>query len=140
MFLEVETDDRSKLRTTNVHPTGERAVSAALPLDSPIPGRLAIRRVVDARGVILALRGELDLATAPELESQLRAIEASHPGRVLIDLGGLEFMDSTGLGVMVRAHKAAQANGHRLAFRPGPHQVQRLFELTGMLDRFTFEG
>jgi anti-anti-sigma factor len=48
-------------------------------------------------------------------------------------------MDSSGLKLMIRAGQSAQANGHRLALRRGSPQVQRLFELTGVLDGFTFE-
>ena len=48
-------------------------------------------------------------------------------------------MDSTGLALMIKAQQSAEANGHRLAFRRGTSQVQRLFELSGVLERFTFE-
>lgn len=104
------------------------------------PGeRLSIRRADDAHGVVLGLEGELDLDTAAELDDQLRQITNGPPGRVVIDLGGLDFMDSTGLGSIVRAQRSADSNGHRLMLRRGQHQVQRLFELTGVLDRFSFE-
>jgi anti-anti-sigma factor len=98
-----------------------------------------IQRLSDDQGVVFALVGELDLESAPELERQLEEVASARPGRLLIDLGGLEFMDSTGLAVMVRAQRSARENGHGLALRPGPTQVQRLFELTGVLDRFAFE-
>ncbi len=101
-------------------------------------GTLLIQRASDAQGVVLALIGELDLDTTPELDEQLRKIGAE-PRRLLIDLSGLEFMDSTGLGSIVRAQRFADSNGHRLTLRRGQHQVQRLFELTGVLERFTFE-
>jgi stage II sporulation protein AA (anti-sigma F factor antagonist) len=107
--------------------------------EPPMPGSLTIRRLTDDRGVILELAGELDLESAAELDRQLEEVAAASPGRLLIDLGGLEFMDSTGLAVMVRAQRSARDNGHRLALRPGPTQVQRLFELTGVLERFAFE-
>jgi anti-sigma B factor antagonist len=48
-------------------------------------------------------------------------------------------MDSTGLSLIVQAHKSARANGHRFALRRGTSQVQRLFELTGLDDHLTFE-
>lgn len=107
--------------------------------DSAIPGSLTIQRLSDERGVVFQLAGELDLESAPELERQLREAAATQPDRLLIDLASLEFMDSTGLAVMVRAQRNARENGHRFSLRPGPTQVQRLFELTGVLDRFAFE-
>jgi anti-anti-sigma factor len=103
------------------------------------PGNLRIERKLDADGVVLVLAGELDLASSPALDRQLRELDGTNPGRLLIDLSRLDFMDSTGLAIMIGAQQSAQDNGHRLSLRPGPGQVQRLFELTGVLDRFTFE-
>jgi anti-anti-sigma factor len=101
-------------------------------------GRLSIRRADDGQGVVLTLVGELDLDTTPELDDHLREATRANPGRVLIDLSALDFMDSTGLGSIVRAQRFAESNGHSLALRRGQHQVQRLFELTGVMERFTF--
>jgi anti-sigma B factor antagonist len=56
-------------------------------------------RSSDADRWVLAMSGELDVATAPELEQALRAAS----GSVVIDCGALEFMDATGIGVLVRA-------------------------------------
>lgn len=86
----------------------------------------------------MALNGELDLSSGPELEALLRELESSGLGRILIDLHELNFMDSSGLALLIRAQQMTAAGGHRLELRPGPHQVQRLFEMTGTLDRFTF--
>jgi anti-sigma B factor antagonist len=109
------------------------------PRDADPTGLLQVRRGRDEHGVVLELHGELDLGSAPELERQLAEAEAEKPGRLLIDLGNLSFMDSTGLALMLRAQQTAHDNGHQLCLRSGSPQVQRLFELTGALDRFTFE-
>jgi anti-sigma B factor antagonist len=106
--------------------------------DSPTPGLLGIAQTTDADGVMLVLNGELDLSSAPELEALLRELESSNPGRILIDLHELKFMDSSGLALLIRAQQMTTAAGCRLELRPGPNQVQRLFEMTGTLDRFTF--
>ena len=61
----------------------------------------------------LTLRGELDLATAPELEQLVNErIDSSQD--VVIDLRGLEFMDSSGIRVLVAAHARAGRTGSRL--------------------------
>ncbi len=104
------------------------------------PTRLVIERTADCRGVVLALSGELDLATAPELDRQLRNAGQTHPGRLLVDLRGLEFMDGIGLGSIIRAQRSAAASGHTLALRRGAGQVQRLFDLVGLNDRLPFEA
>ena len=95
-------------------------------------------RHTDAQGAVLTLRGELDLASAPALEHELSEIEATDPGRMLIDLSGLDFMDCAGLGVLLRAQRNAHAGGRRLELRRGTAQVQRLFVLAGLADRFVF--
>jgi anti-sigma B factor antagonist len=103
-----------------------------------LPGQLEIQRHADSHGVVLTLRGEIDLGSAPEFEQELREIQATQPGRILIDLRSLDFMDCTGISLLIRAQQSAEANGHLLALRRGPDQVHRLFELTGLLDHFTF--
>ena len=108
--------------------------------DVPAPGPLSIDTRRDGDAVLIVLHGELDLASAPELERELREAEASSPSRVTIDLTGLGFMDSTGLQALLRARERAGSSSHELKLRPGPHQVQRVFELTRTVDAFSFEG
>lgn len=104
----------------------------------PLP-RLEIQRSVDSRGIELKLTGELDLETTPELDEQLQELNGGHPGRLLVDLSGVEFMDSTGLAAILRAQQSAVSKGHTLSLRRATGQVQRLFDLTGMTQRLTFE-
>ncbi len=81
--------------------------------------------------------GELDLSTSPELEASLAA--ARQPGRLLIvDLSGLEFMDSTGLTLLTRWSLAAERDGFALALAPGNDRIQRLFEITHLITHFNF--
>jgi anti-anti-sigma factor len=101
--------------------------------------RLEIERSADSRGIELRLTGELDLETTPALDEQLREIDGEHPVRLLVDLGGVEFMDSTGLAAILRAQRSAASNGHVLCLRRATGQVARLFDLTGMTERLTFE-
>ncbi len=93
----------------------------------------------DSQGVRVRLLGEVDLATAPELDRVLGELAENGYGRVLIDLEGVGFMDSTAIGSIFRGLRSAEANGHRLTVRRGSHQVQRLLELTGMAEQLTFE-
>jgi anti-sigma B factor antagonist len=107
--------------------------------DVPIPGQLVIESNNDTDSTVLALFGELDLASTPMLEAELAAVESSGAARVVIDLAGVGFMDSTGLQALLRARERAAANDHQFALKRGPHQVQRVFELTKTIDAFTFE-
>ncbi len=104
----------------------------------PTSSELEMQRGADSHGIVLALRGEVDLGSATQLERELREIGQAGPRRIVIDLRELDFMDCTGISVIIRAQQSAHANGHLLALRRGPNQVHRLFELTGLLDHFTF--
>jgi anti-sigma B factor antagonist len=94
---------------------------------------------VDARNepgaTIIAISGELDLASSPALEEALRRALASGPELVVVDLRELEFMDSTGLSVIVKAQQATRRAGRRMCLVKGPPQVQRLLSLTGVAER-----
>ncbi len=66
-------------------------------------------------------------------------MESSKPDRLVIDLAALEFMDSTGLRTLLEARERALSEGHGLALRRGPRQVQRVLELTRTDEVFEFE-
>ncbi len=90
--------------------------------------------------VVITLEGELDLASASKLEDELLSVEATKPRRLVIDLSGLTFMDSTGMRTLALAQRRSLSDGGpELALRRGPHQVQRVFELTGSTETFAFE-
>jgi anti-anti-sigma factor len=86
--------------------------------------------------VRVALSGELDIASAPVLEEALGRIESEQPAVLLVDLRELDFMDSTGLRTLVSANQRARAQGRRLAIVRGPEQVDRIFSVTRLDERF----
>jgi anti-sigma B factor antagonist len=86
---------------------------------------------------VISVSGELDLASSPALEEELERVAKSDATVIVVDLSELEFMDSTGLSVLVRAHQRAEENGRRLGLVNGSQQVQRLLTLTGVADRLT---
>lgn len=81
----------------------------------------------------LTLRGELDLATAPELE-QLVNERLDAGSDVVVDLRGLEFMDSSGIRVLVAAHARAARTGTRLVVvRPAAGSaVAKIIDVSGL--------
>jgi anti-sigma B factor antagonist len=82
--------------------------------------------------------GSLDLATAPVLEHQLEELRGAGFRRLIVDLGGLWFMDSAGVHLVLEWHAAAQQDGFQIAFGPGAPAVQRVFELTGTSELLPF--
>lgn len=97
---------------------------------------LELKMDEDDAAVRLALTGELDISSAPVLEEALGRIEAGEPEVLLVDLRQLEFMDSTGLRTLVGANQRARAQGRRLAIVRGPEQVDRIFSVTRLDERF----
>ena len=91
-----------------------------------------------ATSVTIPLQGELDFAAAFDVE--LRLEEAIREAdSVVVDLTGLRFIDSTGLRAILEARRLAQTAGVELRIVPGPPEIQRVFEVTGLLDELPFE-
>jgi anti-sigma B factor antagonist len=97
--------------------------------------RVEVYRVEGA--TVLAVAGELDLATSHTLEEQLELVSAGSNSAepLILDLTELEFMDSTGLSVLVKAHQRARDAGRRFGLIRGHRQVERLLSLTGVAER-----
>ena len=76
--------------------------------------------------------GELDLATAEELEEALRRQERDEPPMLVLDLREITFMDSTGLRAVIAADSRARDRGARLVIVRAPEEVDRVFRLTKM--------
>jgi anti-sigma B factor antagonist len=86
---------------------------------------------------VLAASGELDLRTSPQLEDRLDRVWGSGAELVILDLRQIEFMDSTGLRVLLGAHQRAQEMSRRFALVRGADQVERVLTLTGVRDLLT---
>jgi len=82
--------------------------------------------------------GSLDIATVEVLDAQLRELREAGFRRLIVDLGRLRFMDSTGLRLLLKWDAAARGDGYAIEVAPGPPAVQRLFEITGSLDLLRF--
>jgi anti-anti-sigma factor len=100
---------------------------------------LSFQTTVTGEVAVVALSGELDVAGAALLEHELDRVAADHDPRALVlDLSRLDFMDSTGLRLVVLADQQAREHGRRFALVRGQEDVQRVFEITRMVDRLTF--
>jgi anti-anti-sigma factor len=84
--------------------------------------------------VIVAPRGELDMATVGAVEQELRRLREAGFGSVVLDLGGLSFMDSSGLHLVIRWTAEASRDGFEFTLEPGPPAVQRIFDLAAVAD------
>ena len=99
-------------------------------------GSLALRSTREGEVHIIELIGELDLDGAPRLEEELLRVEASDASSIVVDLGGLEFIDSTGIRLLVMASERCDEG--RFSLLRGPKQVHRVFEITDLAGRLPF--
>lgn len=86
---------------------------------------------------VLLVAGELSLAEAPILEQHLTEALESASSTVVVDLGGVEFIDSTGLSVLVRAQQQASERGLAFGVCNPRAQAHRLLSMTGLEERLT---
>jgi len=84
---------------------------------------------------LIALVGELDIASAPRFEEGLAEVEADTPGTVVLDLRRVDFIDSTGLRAVIAADERARTAGRRLVVVRGPAAVERVFNVTQLDQR-----
>jgi anti-sigma B factor antagonist len=94
--------------------------------------RLARRAFGDA--VVVAVEGELDLFTAPFLRDEVRDAIKQDSSKLVLDLGALSFMDSSGLSVLIEAWRLATGEGGGVSLAAPQAPVARILRTTG-LDR-----
>ena len=99
---------------------------------APLEHEIAVRNGV----AVVRVSGELDLASAAELGPELERL-ATEDGleATVLDLRGLEFMDSSGLRMVAQSDLRFREAGRRLALVSGREPVQRVFEITRMVER-----
>ena len=86
----------------------------------------------------LLLTGELDIASGPELEEQAQRLCTRPASELVLDLSRLEFIDSAGLNAILRVRALCHEHTCEFCLTPGARPVQRLFEVTRLVDRLPF--
>lgn len=89
---------------------------------------------------VLAVGGEVDVATAPRLREKLIELVNAGNHRIVVDLSAVEFLDSTGLGVLVGALKRVRTHDGDLALVCTESRVLKVFEITGLTKVFAMHG
>jgi len=99
-----------------------------------------LRYAVDDSGeaAVLTLTGELDLASTVELSASMDELLVTGKD-IVVEMAALRFIDSTGMAVLVRAHKAAEQGGHSLTLRHPLPNVAKTLSLAGLDRVFTIE-
>lgn len=98
--------------------------------------RFRLTAVPNGDSRTLVVTGDVDLERAPEL-IELGTAGLDEAQTLVIDLGAVTFMDSTGLGALITLRNAAEVQGKRLVLDSVAPRVQRLLDLTNLNDFFT---
>ncbi len=86
----------------------------------------------------MSVQGEIDLYTVPRLQRELTSVLGSgNPIRLVVDLSGVDFCDSTGVNVLLAAHRQAQESGGDLELAAPRPAVRKILQVTGLETVFT---
>lgn len=106
------------------------------PSRAGIPFQVDVQPVRD--GVRVVPVGELDLATAAELEATLQELREAGFARVVLDLGQLDFLASAGLRLLLVEDDLARRGDHEFTLVAGSPAIQRVIETCGLLEHLCF--
>lgn len=98
---------------------------------------LTLNARTEGEHTVLAVAGEVDVYTAPALRDRIADLLDAGQQQLVIDLGGVEFLDSTGLGVLVAGLNRAREVGGSLSLVCPQERVLKLFRITGLDEVFT---
>lgn len=101
---------------------------------APRPDEFRVHTASRDGSVVVSLTGELDISTSPELSQALESAQSDPTRAVVVDLAGLQFIDSTGLRVLLGAKRDADRAGAELRVRNPRTEVRRLLEIAGVLE------
>jgi len=88
--------------------------------------------------VVMSVQGEIDLYTVPRLQRELSAVlAAGDPVRLVVDLSGVDFCDSTGVNVLLAAHRQVREAGGDLELAAPRPAVRKILQVTGLEAVFT---
>jgi anti-sigma B factor antagonist len=90
--------------------------------------------------IVVEARGEIDLYTAPKLKAELAGLVDQDRVRIVVDLAGVEFLDSTGLGVLIGSLKRCRERGGEFGLAAPKETVQKVLSITGLDKVFPIHG
>jgi anti-sigma B factor antagonist len=100
----------------------------------------AITRETTDTTTVVSVRGDVDVATSPQLRAELQSAIDGGAKEVVVDVTGMDFIDSAGLGVLIGALKRAREANAGLVLRGVQPSPRKVLGITGLDDMFTIEG
>jgi anti-sigma B factor antagonist len=99
----------------------------------------AVDRQDEDDSIRLVVDGELDMETGPRLQAEIERAHAAAPARLVLDLRGVTFFDSTGLQIVLDAELRCREAGRELLVLAGQGEPRRVLELADVTDRLRME-
>jgi anti-sigma B factor antagonist len=99
----------------------------------------AVDRHAEDDSIRLVVDGELDMDTGPRLQGEVERAHAAAPARLVLDLRGVTFFDSTGLQIVLDAELRCREAGRELLVLAGQGEPRRVRELADVTDRLRME-
>lgn len=121
-------------------PDGVQGHQLAVAHSSSRPSSFRVEIDRNAHTIFVGPVGELDLATADQLDRALRHVVDGGCGDLVLDLRGLSFIDSSGLHLVIKWEAFTQERAIKFAIVQGGPNVHRVFEIMDLLDRLPFVG
>ena len=118
-------------------PSWRSFASEAGPTSPDVPSVAAVES--EGSEQVVTVRGEVDVCTAPQLRACLKQITDSPQQRVVVDVGDLLFIDSSGIAVLAAAVKRLRPDGRDLVVRRPTRQMTKLLDMTGMRELVTVD-
>jgi len=87
---------------------------------------------------VVALRGELDIVSSPQVEAELKRLEATDATTIALDLSGLDFIDSSGLHILMAARERCRESPDRLLLQRPSARVRKVVAMAGLADVLPF--
>lgn len=108
--------------------------------DEPGDLEFAITRETKGTTTVVSVRGDVDVATSPQLRAELQSAIDGGAEEVVVDVSEMDFIDSAGLGVLIGALKRAREANARLVLRGVQPSPRKVLGITGLDEMFTIEG
>jgi anti-sigma B factor antagonist len=128
-------ESRSSCGDNRPGPDGGPHTASVTP---PQPDRqsLTVNSRPDSAGAVVAAVGDLDFETVGTLRDLMQTVVLNPGDRLTLDLAGVEFFDSSGLGALLQARSLALAAGATLVLLPPPEHIVRVLDAVGLTDLF----
>lgn len=98
---------------------------------------IKVRTEQEAGATVVSPEGDIDLSRSPALRATLRQAQSAKPGRLVVDLSGVDYMDSSGVATLVEALQMARRNNTKMVLCGMKDRVRSIFEIARLDTVFT---